>query len=97
MLLLLGFLLWERLRQRDSTYIDLIFNYTYLLIYSKHHPIPNIILFQTSSPPSANQLRARRGQSAVFAIDTPVMDRDGYDFYQTANHAQLFTTNIIIS
>jgi RNA:NAD 2'-phosphotransferase (TPT1/KptA family) len=32
---------------------------------------------------------SRRGQSAVLAIDTATMNRDGYEFYQTANHVWL--------
>jgi putative RNA 2'-phosphotransferase len=37
----------------------------------------------------AHQVGARRGQSAVLAIDTATMNRDGYEFYQTENHVWL--------
>jgi putative RNA 2'-phosphotransferase len=50
---------------------------------SRHH------VHLTADLNLAHQVGARRGQSAVFTIDTRAMDRDGYDFYQTANHVWL--------
>jgi putative RNA 2'-phosphotransferase len=50
---------------------------------SRHH------VHLTADINLAHQVGARRGQSAVFTIDTQAMDRDGYDFYQTVNHVWL--------
>jgi putative RNA 2'-phosphotransferase len=50
---------------------------------SRHH------VHLTTDLTLAHQVGARRGQSAVLAIDTATMNRDGYEFYQTANHVWL--------
>jgi putative RNA 2'-phosphotransferase len=50
---------------------------------SRHH------VHLTADLNLAHQVGARRGQSAVFAIDTQAMDRDDYDFYRTANQVWL--------
>ncbi len=50
---------------------------------SRHH------VHLTADLNLAHQVGARRGQSAVFAIDTQAMDGDGYEFYQTANYVWL--------
>jgi putative RNA 2'-phosphotransferase len=50
---------------------------------SRHH------VHLTTDLNLAHQVGARRGQSAVFEIDTRAMDADGYDFYQTANQVWL--------
>jgi putative RNA 2'-phosphotransferase len=50
---------------------------------SRHH------IHLTTDLNLAHQVGARRGRSAVFAIDTRAMNRDDYDFYRTANQVWL--------